>query len=196
MLLDEAQVRARGNYLKQKFGKNARGIANEQLQRPQTHYDIFLSHASNDQEIILGIYDILSDNGFDVFVDWIEAPHTDRSQVTVENAEFIRQSMSKSASMLVADSRNAEESKWICWEVGSFDGYGPIGIVRLSDNPPQASGREFLELYPQVSIDNTSQLIVAQSPLRPKLKTATAATRRSQPLREWIKKPDPDLKAF
>lgn len=196
MVLTESQVRNEGRNLKQQYRVSAKSIANEQLQKLQKGYDIFLSHASDDEEIILGVYKILRDRGFAVFVDWIEAPNIDRTQVTVENAEFIRQSMSKSNSMIVADSKNAEESKWICWEVGSFDGHGPIGIFKLDDTPSKASGREFLELYPQVSLDSLRQLVVTESPLRPKFKTGGAVKRGPQPLREWIKRPDPNLKAF
>ena len=196
MMLNESHVRGEGRILRQRFSKSATTIAHQQAQGPQQGYDIFLSHASDDEEIILGIYKILTDQGFTVFVDWIVDPNTDRTQVTVENAEFIRQSMLKSDSMVVADSRNAAESKWICWEVGSFDGHGPIGVFRLDDNPPKASGREFLELYPEISLNSLRQLVVSEAPLRPKLKTARAATRGPQKLREWINRPDPHLKAF
>src|SRR5947209_3205334 len=49
-------------------------------------YDIFLSHSTNDAELVTGMKLTLEDLGYTVYVDWIEDPNLDRSNVTKETA--------------------------------------------------------------------------------------------------------------
>lgn len=197
MYINESLVRENAKRYRQMSGRDIGTIIKEQSQRPGRTYDIFLSHSSSDKEIVTGIYAILTSNNLEIFVDWIESPQSHRREVSGKNAEWIRKNMNNSKSMLVIDSENAEESKWICWEVGSFDGQntGPIGILRLNSSSPKASGREFLELYPEISLDQAGTFFVNEAP-RKRVEFRTTARPNRQHLKEWIKQPNPNLRAF
>ena len=45
-------------------------------------YDIFMSQTIRDAEIVLGVYDLLTEMGYNVFCDWIAAPEARRDAVT------------------------------------------------------------------------------------------------------------------
>ena len=59
-------------------------------------YDIFLSHSYNDRTIIPALKAELEKLDYKVYVDWIIYPHLDRSNVTKESAEHIRNRMKNS----------------------------------------------------------------------------------------------------
>lgn len=95
-------------------------------------YDIFLSQTIRDTELVLGVYDQLTELGFRVFCDWIHAPAIDRGAVTPANADYLRQIMRKSKSLLFLDTEGAVQSLLMCWELGWFDGHdGYVAILPI-----------------------------------------------------------------
>ena len=97
----------------------------------------------------------LTSQGYKVYVDWIIDPHLDRSNVTKESAEHIRNRMKSSKSLLLAISANATTSKWMPWELGFVDGNtNKCAIIPVYDNyysmPESYSGFEYLKLYPYI----------------------------------------------
>ncbi|HWO75983.1 MAG TPA: hypothetical protein VNM69_08820 [Bacillus sp. (in: firmicutes)] len=52
-------------------------------------YDVFLSHAYQDSDTILGLCYFLEDAGYTVYLDWREDPQLSRSNVTKETANII-----------------------------------------------------------------------------------------------------------
>lgn len=117
-------------------------------------FDIFLSHSFLDKEEVLGLYWILKNKGYKVYVDWIVDPHLDRNNVTKESAELIRKRLRNSKSLLLAVSHNAGMSKWMPWELGYVDGHtSKCAIAPVSkDNLQRHSykGVEYLALYPYI----------------------------------------------
>lgn len=136
-----------------------------QTQPVYASYDIFLSHAKLDSEIVLGVYDFLVGAGYRVYCDWISDPLADRSEVTPAHASTIRSRMKSSSTMLVVDGPNAPQSKWMCWEIGWFDGHkqqvAVLPILPRSADPYR--GREFLGLYPYITIDALGNMRVNRS---------------------------------
>ena len=115
-------------------------------------YDIFLSHAFRDAKAILGIKGLLEDVGYSVYVDWIDDPQLDRTQVTPGTAEHLRTRMNMSRSLFYATTENASESKWMPWECGYFDGKkGKTAILPITQTAEsQFQGQEYLSLYPYI----------------------------------------------
>lgn len=115
-------------------------------------YDVFLSHSIKDANIILGIRIVLIRQGLKVYVDWIEDPALDSSNVTPKTAEKLRRRMRQSKSMIYAHSINSPGSKWMPWELGFFDGFnGNIAILPIMKNENDSfKGQEFLGLYPYI----------------------------------------------
>lgn len=158
--LTESSVRQKG---RQRAGlRPITESVKAQTQPNYATYDIFLSHAKLDSEIVLGVYDFLVAGGYRVYCDWISDPIGDRSEVTPAQAATIRNRMNSSSTMLVVDGPNAAQSKWMCWEVGWFDGkkqqVAVLPVMPRSSDPYR--GREFLGLYPYITIGSFGELRV------------------------------------
>jgi hypothetical protein len=126
-----------------------------------TMFDIFLSHSFEDAEVIAGIKGLIEDQGLRVYVDWIDDPQADRSNVTAATADMLRQRMNHCQSLLYASSNAATNSKWMPWELGYFDGKKPdhvaiVPIVKWEGAP--FLGQEYLGLYPHVELLNVDGL--------------------------------------
>jgi hypothetical protein len=122
------------------------------------HHDVFLSHRYADRESVERLHDhIEKELGYSVYVDWIERPDFDRSQVTREAAEHFRQVMRSCSVLIFYAGPNAPESKWMPWELGFFDGrQGARRIAVYADDltaydPAQ---QEYLRLYRIVDRDS------------------------------------------
>lgn len=116
-------------------------------------FDVFLSHASEDSEIVLGVREILAGLGLKVYIDWIDDPQLDRGNVTAENADMLRQRMKQSKSLIFLTTKSSVSSRWMPWELGYFDGMksGSIGILPVVDySGGFFSGQEYIGLYPLV----------------------------------------------
>lgn len=116
-------------------------------------YDIFLSHSSQDSQIILGILDSLNDLGYSVYVDWVDDPQLDRANVTKATANTLKVRMNQSKSLLYATTLHASGSKWMPWELGYMDGKKDrAGILPIFENENSSShnynGQEYLGIYP------------------------------------------------
>lgn len=77
------------------------------------HYDVFLSHAYADAELVVGVARLFKERGLTTYVDWIEDPAVDRSKVSGETADHLRDVMSACDSLVVAYSQNARLSPWV-----------------------------------------------------------------------------------
>ncbi|TPN33201.1 toll-Interleukin receptor [Mesorhizobium sp. B1-1-6] len=165
--LTEDQVRRRAQSRAQRQGMTVEKALNSVARADKSSYDVFLSQTIRDRELVLGVYAILTEDlGLTVFCDWIDSPDTDRANVTPENAHYVREKMKHSDSLLFLDTQNADQSKWMCWELGWFDAakgkVGVLPVVRSVNDPYR--GREFLGLYPVVEIDAMQKLKVSATP--------------------------------
>lgn len=162
--LRETAVRARAQRRAGALGISVAEALSRAARQRLSRYDIFLSQTIRDAEIVLGVYDLLTSAGYTVFCDWIEAPDTDRSQVTPANAAFVRATMSISDTLLFLDTEGAIESLWMCWELGWFDGgRGPVAVLPvLGEEERYYRGREFLGLYPYVELGEDGRLKVVR----------------------------------
>lgn len=113
-------------------------------------YDIFLSHSYLDKDVVLGLSIELGNQGYAVYVDWIEDPSLDRSSITNENALLIKERMKVSKSLLYAVSPHAQESRWMPWELGFMDGLArKVAICPIAQGDRLIyRGSEYLGLYP------------------------------------------------
>jgi len=150
----EVRQAAQGR-LQKSFSSSASQVLREAVRASSTFekFDIFLSHASEDSEIVLGVREILVGLGLTVYIDWIDDPQMDRGSVTAENADMLRRRMRASESLILLTTKNSATSRWMPWELGYFDGHktGFIGILPVVDySGGTFSGQEYLGLYPLV----------------------------------------------
>lgn len=140
-----AVVRAHGSEIEKSIITERLGV--------KTSFDVFLSHSYLDKEDVKGIYYLLTNLGFKVYVDWIVDPNLDRNNVTKATVEVIRARMKSSKSLIVAISDNANNSKWIPWELGFMDGLTQkcaIMPVSVNNNSTSFQGKEFFSVYPHI----------------------------------------------
>jgi hypothetical protein len=152
LLVTENLLRAQAAVLQKSVQKSASRILNEQASANRMDFDIFLSHSKADEEVILGAKSMFEDKGFSVYVDWIDDPHLDRSQVTAKTAGELRERMSQCKMLVYAHSLNSAASTWMPWELGYFDGKtGKIGILPIATGSTlEFEGNEYLGLYPYI----------------------------------------------
>lgn len=193
--LTEDFVRRRAQARAQRQGRTVDAALRAEARKEVDRYDVFLSQTIHDREIVYGVYALLTEDlKLIVFCDWIDAPQADRSNVTPENARYIQDRMARSDTLLFVDSQSADQSKWMCWEIGWFDGakgkVGVLPVVKRAEDPYR--GREFLGLYPAVEVDEVHKLKVSmpEEEIRRLMRPGRAyGLATSIPLRAWATLP-------
>lgn len=134
------------------ISRTAKTVLKEEVAtaKTKTSFDIFLSHSTSDAEIVLGVKGVLEDYGKTVYVDWLEDPQLNRSNVTAANAEVIRMRMRQCKSLVYVHTANSGSSKWMPWELGYFDGFsGAVAILPVTQNQQTSyEGQEYIGIYP------------------------------------------------
>lgn len=113
----------------------------------------FLSHSSNDKELVVGAIRVLEGHGATVYIDKKDPtlpPYTSK-----ETARTLRQRIQESRKFVLLASKNSHESKWVPWELGIADGYKGVGQVvifpALNEQYDRAWTRwEYLGLYDRI----------------------------------------------
>lgn len=148
--LEDARVVGRRSALSEPYGAGT--VLRREAAR-SGRFDVFLSHSFRDKELVLGIKRILERSKQTVYVDWIDDPLLDRRHVTLATANRLRDRMQACDSLIYAATSHAENSKWMPWELGYFDGRkGPeaVAVMKLPRYAGENVGQEYLDLYPQV----------------------------------------------
>lgn len=120
-------------------------------------YDIFLSHSSNDNELIAGLKLLLQDMGYSIYVGWNDSA-LNPNHVTPKTADVLRKRMAQCRSLIYAFSENASNSKWMPWELGYFDALknSRVAVLPIWQDAYKAnSGSEYVGLYYHVQVDKT-----------------------------------------
>jgi hypothetical protein len=122
-------------------------------------FDIFLSHARVDADVVYGARLELEQYGFTVYVDWIEDPALDRSKVDAQTARTLRSRMKQCHGLLYVHTDNSTASKWMPWELGYFDGYAEkSAVLPISERvEEQFKGTEYVGIYPYVTDETTTE---------------------------------------
>lgn len=92
--------------------KSDTAILGEVAASPQESFNIFLSHAFEDRELVVGTRKLIEDAGLTVYVDWIDDAALDRSAVDRERADHLRTRMRQCDTLFYAHTPNAALSRW------------------------------------------------------------------------------------
>jgi TIR domain len=146
--------------LKQRVSQtNARTLLLAREWRPIIEKSIFLSHKSEDDELVAGALLVLEDNGATVYVD-----HKDRSldgASGVAVAGHLRKVIELCAKLVMLATPAAAHSKWIPWELGFADGQKQdrnvalFPVATLSPDMGWAE-QEYLGLYQRIALTSSS----------------------------------------
>lgn len=120
-------------------------------------YDVFLSHSSLDEKLVLTLVDLFNEAGYSVYVDWIEDTQLDRNNVNKNTAQVLRNRMDGSKGLSYVATGDAVNSKWCPWELGYFDGKknGRCCILPIMESQI-FQGQEYLGLYPYMQYAQVS----------------------------------------
>jgi hypothetical protein len=112
-------------------------------------YHVFLSHAAADADEADKVRDALIAAKFRVYCDRHDDSELDRSKVSAETANVLRDRMRVSNAMVYVVSASARLSKWMPWELGFFDGIrGKVLIYPVDEAAREtAKHQEYLSLY-------------------------------------------------
>lgn len=119
------------------------------------HFDIFICHTSKDYKEIMQLkaYFKIKENK-EAYVDWIDDPELDRSDISEKTATRLQIRMQNSDKLYFVISKNSSVSKWMPWELGYFNGRKGkenILIYPIIDNEEEEVfnfiGQEYLKLY-------------------------------------------------
>jgi hypothetical protein len=116
---------------------------------------IFLSHKTQDDNLVAGAVFVLEENGGRVYVD-----HQDRSLVgsdVTTIAGHLRKVISQCTKLVMLATPASTDSKWIPWELGLADGLERQRNVALfpvstSSADMAWSEREYLGLYQRIAL--------------------------------------------
>lgn len=168
--LSELNLKARRLY------KSFATITREKELAPvDTNYDIFLSHCFKDANTVLGLSALLEEMGYLIYIDWINDPQLDRGKTLKSTAERLKLRMQHSKCLFYAFTQNYNDSIWMPWELGYFDGKKERAAILPIDDKDLSTesyvGSEYLGLYPYVtknringSIDKKEILRINESP--------------------------------
>ncbi|HNY40119.1 MAG TPA: hypothetical protein PKJ41_06980 [Bryobacteraceae bacterium] len=106
-LLTTSAVRARAKQ-GAPYNFSAVSVLTERMQKQDSAkgHDIFLSHAFDDKELILGVALTLEDLGYAVYLDWRDDPSLDRKNVSQATAVKLRERMRNSKCLFFATTEN------------------------------------------------------------------------------------------
>ncbi len=153
-LLTTAHVRERAKKEATRYTFSMDSLLESKMakQASVSSYDIFLSHAFSDKDLILGIALTLEDLGYSVYLDWRNDPDLDRNSVTPATAQKLRERMRSSNCLFFATERSSN-SKWMPWELGYKDGHNThSAILPLREGESNSfTGQEYLGIYPYVN---------------------------------------------
>lgn len=113
----------------------------------------FLSHSSEDHELLVGAISLLEDHGATVYVDKKDPslpPYTNK-----ETASGLKNRIYQSNKFVLLASKNSKDSRWVPWELGIADerkGLNKVAILPAVDSVSDVSWTnwEYLGLYDRV----------------------------------------------
>lgn len=157
MLLNEKFLREEARKMKFQFSyhdiikENTYLAEHSEPTRIKT-YDIFLSHSSLDQDLVLALVRLFNQARYSVYVDWIEDSELDRNNVTKCTATVLKKRMTQSRGLAYVSTKNITNSKWCPWELGYFDGRKNerCCILPVMEGK-RFEGQEYLGLYPYLT---------------------------------------------
>lgn len=114
----------------------------------------FLSHSSQDEDLVIGATRVLEGHGGRVYVDEVDPempPYT-----TSATAALLKRRIAQARRFVLLASPNSKQSRWVPWELGIADGEKGLSSIALfpaADDPNDQSWAswEYLGLYRRIA---------------------------------------------
>jgi hypothetical protein len=152
--------------VEEKIGKKRREFVSGQKARKT----IFLSHSHLDKTIVNKIGLLFDNLDAELYVDWLDKtlPET-TNKVT---ASAIKTKIQDCHHFLFLATYHGLRSKWCNWELGIADSLkseNKLAILPIQSKAGNWSGNEYLQLYPEMKIENDDldSLTISQISIQP-----------------------------
>lgn len=91
----------------------------------QKHYDVFLSHSSLDNNLVLQLMSILNSKGLTVYIDWVEDKSALKRELTsADTAKVLIERIKSSRAIVYVKTTQSALSLWTPWELGYAQAIG------------------------------------------------------------------------
>ena len=145
---DSVQLKARTTHAMDS-GRVFNARLNDDASGKQVEYDVFISHSSENKDLIRKLRQVLEDDyNLSAYIDWDEDAGMSRDEV----ADKVKDAMDRSNSLIYVKTSKSDNSQWVAWEVGRYDANKSdrIGVLLIEDEKITADTwehREFLKDY-------------------------------------------------
>jgi len=123
---------------------------NEALSKSQQ--TAFLCHSHKDKNMVRGLQNLLNENGWNVYIDWLDEELS--ASPDKETAKKIKNKIDQLTWFLFLATANSTSSRWCPWEIGYADAikrHEAILIIPTEDDNGVWHGNEYLQLYRQIT---------------------------------------------
>lgn len=125
-------------------------IYNSQLENIK-NYDLFLSHSSNNKELLIEIKSILNSLDINVYVDWInDKEGLKRTLTNADTAQVIIERLKASNGLMFVYSKDSLNSLWTPWEIGYFHSLKGKICVYYPEEVDESKVPAYINMYPKV----------------------------------------------
>jgi hypothetical protein len=148
--------------LRLKAAQYTKSIRTAQEARAAGKKTIFLCHSHKDVELVKGLVKLLTEAGWDVYVDWLDETLPDKP--SAKTAEALKEKIVHANAMMFLATQNSMASRWCPWEIGFGDAKktpSKVFIVPTSDTY-STYGSEYLNLYPHIDVSGQGNLCLFQ----------------------------------
>ena len=152
---------------KEDIGKGPREIMEEfyksEYIQELRDFDVFVSHAVANEQIVDRIVESLNSSGLVAFVDWkSDRIDLSRSKSNEFTADVLQIRMRQSRCLILVRTRASDASVWAAWEIGYFSALGrPIVVYDAEDDLEM--GPEFVRSFPQLHCNDSTLRIMGDS---------------------------------
>ena len=150
----ESQLRGTALEFAGSKSRNPESILRERASTTRASFDIFLTHAKLDPELLLGILLLLEAAGLHVYVDWRDGMGVAQENLPSVSYENIFKKMARTSALFFAYRHDAVLPKSLPWELAHFkSSKHHVATIRFLKTVNRI-GREpgFISLYPSVEL--------------------------------------------
>lgn len=119
----------------------------------------FLCHSHKDEELAQGLQVLLTEQGWDLYIDWQDNAMPQTPDVVT--AQRIKDKIAQHNWFLFLATPNSMSSRWCPWEIGVADSEKneKIILIRTVDGD-NWYGNEYLELYQEIAMSKAGKLAI------------------------------------
>ena len=118
------------------------------------HFDIFISHNSKDENMIIDFYKALNSQGYVAYIDWVNDKFDLKRQwCNATTAQIIKERIKQSKIVVLVLTKSTLASQWCPWEIGYADAINKKICVYALDTDLEYIP-QFYKAYPSLIVED------------------------------------------